>query len=711
MESPYSPPIVCLTDDDDDNELETHVSTFNSEPFIYEYNHFHRKRKLSDANVRVNSSIVNWSKRPRYDPYHQINPPYNATNYESASGTLHSNDYLYSGPESHSFSAFDWSSGTQSTASRAYTNFIHTPSRPSYESPPPITPIHVTKHILDHSDSTSLLPVIHQQDGYAHPFPRRFKSTPLSCRSPPPLPLPLPTSTVIRPTAQRIQPGKAILTSYLHHRSPSPPPSLPLSRHHQAELVFQSRSRPPSPSASLGTPTAAHEIRRQPLNGSGLLSAFYDSECYRCNICKFKSVSSSIILQHIFTHMFFCSHCSYYTHSHHSLYQHVYEKHQTNLYHDKADPKDIDLLYVVQCSDGKFALCMDTSTPPVPLSSQFPSVSQVPKPNEPGPSKSKVPPSKRRAPRKKLVKKKNEDDDIVVLSENVKTNSEPHISTARTPGTASTMIKVLPRKKKPTPTYVLMKHRRCYSIRYPPCLHSLTLEYNICREHTIRQMCHTQGPLKRNGFHSKSTPLSIIEAVAKCLKATVNAIIVTEENEESPNLVCALPHTSISSIISAENFDVIIKSLKITNKHDLYAKQNDRYKAEYSIRMGNRHHFILSSAGITKTDQSIFASLHSSITSDDSPYTRTNLDNFIMLNDNTDRFLATRRPLSSKLTKKTDNGPKLSTNNPRPNMPAVSNPLQQMNFAAKVSQVDRNNNLITSSESKTSSAVDVICID
>ncbi|CAF0870042.1 unnamed protein product [Adineta ricciae] len=708
MESPYSPPIVCLTDDDEDNELETHVSTFNSEPFIYEHNHLHRKRKLSDSNARVNSSIVNWSKRPRYDPYHQINLPYNAPKYESATGTLHSNDYLYSGPESNSFSAFDWSSETQPTVSRAYSNFIHTPSRPSYGSPPPITPMHVTKHILDHSDSTSIIPVIHQQDAYVHPFSRKFKNTLLSSRSPPPLPLPLPTSTVIRPTAQRIRPGKTILTSYLHHRSPSPqppPPSLPLSRRHQAEFVFQPHSHPPSPSASLVTPTTAHEIRRQPLNGSGLLSAFYDSECYRCNMCKFKSISSSIILQHIFTHMFFCSHCSFYTHSHHNLYQHVYEKHQISLYHDKADPNDIDLLYIVQCSDGKFALCMDTSASEVPLPSPLPPASQVPKSSEPAPSKSKVHPFKRRAPRKEPVRKKNKNDEIVVLSENVKTNSEPRVSTARTPETTSAVTKVVPRKKKPTPTYVLMKHRRCYSIRYPPCLHPLTLEYNICREHTIRQMCHTQGPVNWKRFHSKSTPLSIIEVVASCLKATVNAIIVTEENEESRNLICALPHTLISSIIPVDNFNVIINSLKITNKHDLYTKQNDRYKAEYNIRMGNRHHFILSSARVTKTDQSIFASLHSSITSDDSPYTRTNLDNFIMLNDNTDRFLATSRPLSSKSTRKTDNGPQQSTNNPRPNMPAMSNPLQQMNFASKISQVDRNNNLITSS------AVDVICID
>ena len=220
MESPYSPPIVCLTDDDDDNEFETHVSTFNSEPFIYERNHLHRKRRLSDANVRVDSSIVSWSKRTRYDPYHQVNLPYNVTNYESGSGTLHSNDYLYSGPESHSFSTFDWSSEMHSTVSRSYSNFIHTPSRPSYGSPPPSTSVHMTKkHILDHSDPTLLIPVIHQQDAYVHPFPRKLKSTPLSSRSPPPLPLPLPTPTIIRPTPQRIQPGKTTLASYSHHVS------------------------------------------------------------------------------------------------------------------------------------------------------------------------------------------------------------------------------------------------------------------------------------------------------------------------------------------------------------------------------------------------------------------------------------------------------------------------------------------------------------
>jgi hypothetical protein len=63
-----------------------------------------------------------------------------------------------------------------------------------------------------------------------------------------------------------------------------------------------------------------------------------------------------------------------------------------------------------------------------------------------------------------------------------------------------------------------MKHRRCYSSRNPPCLHPVTLEYNICREHTIRHMCHTQGIHNRRKVKPKATKWNLIDEVALCLK-------------------------------------------------------------------------------------------------------------------------------------------------------------------------------------------------
>jgi hypothetical protein len=80
-------------------------------------------------------------------------------------------------------------------------------------------------------------------------------------------------------------------------------------------------------------------------------------------------------------------------------------------------------------------------------------------------------------------------------------------------------------KEKQSNTYVLMKHRRCYSNRHPPCLHSLSLEYNICREHTIRHMCHTQGILNRRKFKPKLNKCNLIDEVALCLKTIVNHIV------------------------------------------------------------------------------------------------------------------------------------------------------------------------------------------
>ena len=74
--------------------------------------------------------------------------------------------------------------------------------------------------------------------------------------------------------------------------SPPPPPPPPLIPVHRPvkQVLSTPIHRPPSP-ASIPVPISTPEIRRQPLNGTGVLSAFYDSKCYRCNICKYKSIT------------------------------------------------------------------------------------------------------------------------------------------------------------------------------------------------------------------------------------------------------------------------------------------------------------------------------------------------------------------------------------------------------------------------------------
>jgi hypothetical protein len=140
--------------------------------------------------------------------------------------------------------------------------------------------------------------------------------------------------------------------------------------------------------------------------------------------------------------------------------------------------------------------------------------------------------AKPKATKKKPAKpKKEQDNDIVLLSEKRDINPQPSSSSSLSSLSSSTVITKRPiPKEKPTNTYVLMKHRRCYSIQSQPCLHSLALEYNICREHTIRHMCRTQRVLKRRKFKPKSKKLLLIDEIAKCLKTIVNQIIDTEEN-------------------------------------------------------------------------------------------------------------------------------------------------------------------------------------
>jgi hypothetical protein len=221
--------------------------------------------------------------------------------------------------------------------------------------------------------------------------------------------------------------------------------------------------------------------------------------------------------------MFFCDQCSFYTYSYYNLAQHLFEKHNLNLIEDinePLNPKTFDLLYVTRCLDGTFALCMDSSSSSLSATTTTNKISNNDQrfiissatPNDQHQTKS---------PKKKILKPKellnnDEDNDIVVLSEKHDINTR-----------SLTRPK---RKEKLNQTYVLMKHRRCYSMKKIPCLHSLTLEYNICREHTIRHMCHTQDILKRRKFLNKFHQTRLIDEVANCLKTIVNNIVNNEEN-------------------------------------------------------------------------------------------------------------------------------------------------------------------------------------
>jgi hypothetical protein len=215
MRSPSSPPVLYLTDDDD-NETEQNISYGSSSKTVINDNLPRKKRKLTNTNVRINQSIVNWSKRQRNDNYQQQpTTSKNLINHEPETIGINPDKYIFEEPESHSFHAFDWSTEKR-TPARMYSNPIQTPPRVPILPPPNV--MNVVKHHLDQSDIGPLIPMTHQNDRYMQQLSRKSISFPISSSSPPilPLPLPTPTSSLIRPTAQRIQPGKNIQIPYTH---------------------------------------------------------------------------------------------------------------------------------------------------------------------------------------------------------------------------------------------------------------------------------------------------------------------------------------------------------------------------------------------------------------------------------------------------------------------------------------------------------------
>jgi hypothetical protein len=221
MVSPFSPPVLYLTDDDDDNEIEQNISYGSSLTSIHNDNLPRKKRKLTNTNVRVNPTIVNWSKRQRNDPYQHQQTTYNSFHHEPEPMVINPDEYNLRNQQSHSFHAFDWTSEPR-TASRIYSNPIQTNTRMSMI---PSNVMNVVKHHLDQSDTVPLIPLHHHQNDRYLQHPQRksinisIPATPPPQPPPPPplpLPLPTPTSSIIRPHAQRIQPGKNIRIPITH---------------------------------------------------------------------------------------------------------------------------------------------------------------------------------------------------------------------------------------------------------------------------------------------------------------------------------------------------------------------------------------------------------------------------------------------------------------------------------------------------------------
>ncbi|CAF2059941.1 unnamed protein product [Rotaria magnacalcarata] len=701
METPFSPPVLYLTDDDndDDNLTEHHTLYGSSLKNTINENLPHKKRKLTNSNPQMNPSMLHWSKRQRNDnclPQQQA--ARNFFGHEPETIVIDPDESIVGTEESHSFIAFDWTNDTR-PAPRTYSYPIQ--PTPRLAIPPQNTVMNISKHHINQSDTHPLMSIIHQNDKYIPSARNKSITFPIPSTSSPPLPLPLPASTsaFTRPSIQRVPATKTIRVPYTH--STSVPPVVV---HHRTEPIFSPAFHPSSSIPIINAPPTT-EIRRQTINSNAVLSAFYDSKCYRCNICRFKTVTSSILLQHLFTHIFFCRQCSFYTYSQHGLYQHIFEKHSLNFHNDTIDPKTLDLLYVTRCQDGTFALCMDSSASKTTIyTSAVVANNDKPFNNSTAAAaaattttvNSKKPKCKP-VKKKESKPKKKEHNDIVILSEKADANSQPSTSTTK----HSTFI------EKQAHRYVVMKHRRYFSMRHSLCLHSLTLEYKICREDAVRHICKTQGPLKRRKIKSKLKLLTFIDDIANCLKTIINDIVDIEDNRDSHGLIYKLPSNFINLIFPTADLNRITHQLKLNNRYDITTEQNEQYDSENSIFTNNQHIFLLSASETFQSEQSIITSLRTSITNSDSDVLKTPLHSLPISHDNTARFLkGTTKPLLP-----TRNPTSKPSSDPESNRIVVRQSSEHSNSSSTSPIIDRNNNSVISPKSKVSSIPSVIVLD
>jgi hypothetical protein len=207
MDRSSSPPILYLGDDDDDEQnhyFQTHMSL--SQASSSEMHLPQKKRKLSNANVCVNTSIVNWSKRQRNDHYQQRLSQ--NSDLDSELILLDPNEYVIEEPDSQSYRSFDWT--IQSQPPITPTKFT---SNPIQKVPrvPIATPSNATKRPIEKPHAIS---VSNLHDKF---IPQQKKSVTIPSAPFLPLPLPKPTSTFVRPNVQR---GRPIKNSRVPHTQP-----------------------------------------------------------------------------------------------------------------------------------------------------------------------------------------------------------------------------------------------------------------------------------------------------------------------------------------------------------------------------------------------------------------------------------------------------------------------------------------------------------
>ena len=220
MNSSSSPPVLYLEDDggDDDNQI-YRTSLLNDLRLP------RKKRKLTDANAQINSSVFNWPKRQRNDDFHRQS---SQTTMDSEPDPepilLDPDEYIIEEPDTaHSFCSFDWTIQPRtpppplpppprlpSLPNRMYSSSIQTPSRISS-----MNAIYATKRHPDKLDRVSSNTNSH--DRHVQQI-RNPISVPVPPATPPhtsrssmvvlPLPPPKPTASFAQPNTRRGRPTK-----------------------------------------------------------------------------------------------------------------------------------------------------------------------------------------------------------------------------------------------------------------------------------------------------------------------------------------------------------------------------------------------------------------------------------------------------------------------------------------------------------------------
>jgi len=219
MNASPSPPVLYLGDDDDDDNneqnqyFETNMS-LNRASSSTDKNLSSQKRKLTNANVRVNPSIVNWSKRQRNDHYQQqLSQNFIDSDLDSEPILLDPDEYIIEEPDSQAYRSFDWTIQPRPPSpppppplipTKISSNSVQTISRVST-----VTTSNVNNIVKRSADKPDPISVTNSNDKFIQ---QQRKSIPVPLPRPSlallSLPLPKPPPSVARPNTQRGRPVK-----------------------------------------------------------------------------------------------------------------------------------------------------------------------------------------------------------------------------------------------------------------------------------------------------------------------------------------------------------------------------------------------------------------------------------------------------------------------------------------------------------------------